>query len=380
MKYSMTTRLRHSPAMLSLVTMLCVLSGAAYAQEQSAVRVGVLAPLSGPFEMLGRQIEQGVTLALQRAASTWSFDVIAVDDACEEETGRDAANQLIGAQVDLVIGGVCWRPASAAAAVLSANQIPFYASGVRYPGLTDEGLAGVFRINGRDDDQGRFLADAIASGLIDPLIGGSAAQRPIVLLYTESTYGRPLAEAVRDGLDEAGITLALYEPFDAQSGMDRAAVRAQAEDPGLVVVLAGQADTALVVSALRERLSDVAIVTGDSALTAEFPLLASDAAHGVVLSRPTAWRGVAVQAQTERVAQLEADVQQALFGLILPSFAATQVALAQLAAGVASGQSAPIETILGPLTFAPNGDAELPSFELWQWRDGAIWPFEPPIN
>jgi branched-chain amino acid transport system substrate-binding protein len=349
--------------MVGLAFALPGLSVPSLAQDIPPVRIGILGPLSGPFEPLGRQIERGVRLAL--AADGRSAEIILADDGCEEGQGRDAGNRLIGAQVDIVIGGVCWRPALAARDVLNAQGVPFLASGVRYPGLTEEGYADVLRVNGRDDGQAGVLADAVLSGALDSLVGGNATLRPIVLLYDEGSYGRPLAEETQAMLLSAGVSLALFEPFDAQSGLDRAAVRAQAEVPGLVIILAGQADTALMISALRSRMPGIAVLAGDSALTAEFPLLAGPAAEGVVFARPTEWRGRAWLEGHE-------GPDDPLLGLVVTSLAATQVALAQI-----DGLGAPYPTVLGPLTFSEVGEADLPSFELWQWRDGLVWPFLP---
>lgn len=363
---------------LTISTALLCASSAGFAQTSNSatqsLHIGILAPFSGPFEQLGRQVERGVNQAIDvyGPASGLSITVTTADDGCDEAGGRDAANRLIGAQVDVVIGGVCWRPALAARDVLNLQDVPFYASGVRHGGLTDDDLQGVLRINGRDDDQARYLANALLDGSLDELIGGSLRRRALVILYTDGSYGRTLAEGVRDIAGPAGLNVAMYEAFEPDEGIVQAAERAQAEDPGLVMVLAGQADSALMVSALRDELGDTPILAGDSVLTPEFPLLAGEGAEGVVFARPTAWRG---EVRADDLALLEGDTPGALLGLVAPSIAATQVALAQ-AAGQGDG---PYETVLGSLSFEENGDADLPSFQLWQWRSGTVWPLDAPV-
>lgn len=356
------------------MAMLCA-SPTASAQDSSqspqTLHIGILSPFSGPFEPLGRQVERGVVLAVEAYAerSGVSVTITNADDRCDEAGGRDAANQLLGAQVDVVVGGVCWRPALAARDVFALQGIPFYASGVRYGGLTDDEVAGVLRINGRDDEQGAFLAEALIDGALDELIGGSLRQRPLVILYTDGSYGRTLAEAVRESANDADLEVAMYEAFEPDEGMLVAASRAQAEDPGLVMVLAGQADSALMVSALRDELEDTPILAGDSVLTPEFPLLAGEGAEGVVFARPTVWRG---HVKADDLAALEGEDVGSLLGLVAPSIAATQVALAH-----AQGQrEAPYNTVLGALNFEANGDVLLPGFELWQWRSGTVWPLD----
>lgn len=356
-------------AFLSLAGFIAAPSNA---QDQTgapdALHIGVLAPLSGPFEVLGRQVEQGVQLALEGLSDASSIIVTAVDDGCDEERGRDAANQLVGAQVDVVVGGVCWRPAVSARNVFAFADIPFVSSGVRYQSFTDEADGPVYRLSGRDDDQARYLADAILDGSLDGLIGGPARNRPLVLFYTDGNYGRTLAEGVEEALGDEGVTLALYQAFAPDDDLAELASLAQAEGAGLVIVLAGQADSALLADQLHRSLADVPVLAGDSVMTSEFRLMAADGVEGVVFARPTPWRSLVDE---ETLAELEGDELGSMAGLILPSMAATQVALQ-----LVEGDGEPFETVLGPIRFDTLGDANVPSFQLWQWRDDLIWPFE----
>ncbi|MEM6383846.1 MAG: ABC transporter substrate-binding protein [Pseudomonadota bacterium] len=335
---------------LRLFGLLCAFSfafGSVTSSAQEPIHIGIMAPLSGPFAPLGAQVQAGVEQAIER--SELDVRISAVDDECNEEQGRAAANQLIGAGVDFVVGGVCWRPATAALAVLAFEDIPFFASGVRYGPLTDDAMPGsVFRLNGRDDHQARFLADKLIEGALDLEVGHAFSAANTVILFTDGSYGRTLAEEVAEKLTDVGRAPALNESFDAENGLDRAAGRTRAEDPDIVMVFAGQADTALMVSALRQRGVDVPIVTGDSAMTSEFPLLADGAADGVVFPRPWSFGA----------------------GLVEPSIAATEVGIARF-----SGQeTGPYQTTVGELSFAENGDVDVAGYLLWTWRNGAIWP------
>lgn len=357
----------------AFLSVLCFVGMPANAQDQvgepETIHIGVLAPLSGPFEVLGRQVEQGVALALEGLPDQANITVTAVDDGCDEERGRDAANQLVGAQVDVVVGGVCWRPAVSARNVFAFADIPFVSSGVRYQSFTDEADGPVFRLSGRDDDQARYLADAILDGSLDDLVGGPARDRPLVLFYTDGNYGRTLAEGVEDALGEDGVTLALYQAFAPDDDLSELTSLAEAEGAGLVIVLAGQADSALLADQLHQSLPEVPVLAGDSVMTSEFRLMAADGVEGVVFARPTPWRSLVDDGV---LSELEREELGSMAGLILPSMAAAQVALQ-----LVDGDEAPFETVLGSIRFDANGDANVPSFQLWQWRDDLIWPFEP---
>ncbi|MFK7793463.1 MAG: branched-chain amino acid ABC transporter substrate-binding protein [Devosiaceae bacterium] len=347
---------------------LCALTASASAQDATDLHIGILAPLSGPFEPLGRQVERGVALATEGLDGV---TVTAVDDGCDEEQGRDAANQLVGAQVNVVVGGVCWRPANAARDVFAFANIPFVASGVRYETFTDDADGLIYRLNGRDDGQAQVLAAAILDGTMDGLVGGPAHNRPLVLFYTDGNYGRTLAEGVQEALNADDVDLALYEAFTGEGDMASLAERAEAEGAGLVMILAGQADSAVLADAIAQRLPDVPVLAGDSVMTGEFRLMAGEGSNGVVFARPTSWRALLDE---DALAQIEGDTPGSAAGLVLPSMAATQVALRLL-----EEVEGPFETVLGDIAFDANGDADVPDFQLWQWRDGRIWPLEAPV-
>ena len=311
------------PARPAILACLLLLAAPLAQAQDEPLHIGVLAPLSGPFAPLGAQVREGVARGLAFEGVT--AQVTAVDDGCDEERGRAAANQLVGAGVDVVIGGVCWRPAVAARDVLAFEAIPFIASGVRYGGLTGPGVAGVLRLAGRDDLQSSDLARAITQGALDTLAGRPVARGDIAILHTEGSYGRTLADGLVAALDAQGLAPALAESFDPEEGLERAAARARTENPVLVVVLAGQADTALMVSALRDAGVAAPLLTGDSAMTAEFPLLAGEAAEGVVFTRPTPWRSLIDEPTRARI-EGEGPL---LLGLEWPTMAAVQVALAR---------------------------------------------------
>src|SRR5690606_24887189 len=72
-----------------------MLTGGAHAEQPAA---GIVAPLSGPSELLGKQILTGATLAAGKQASLTD-----ADDACTAEGGANAARMLVQAGVKVAI-------------------------------------------------------------------------------------------------------------------------------------------------------------------------------------------------------------------------------------------------------------------------------------
>ena len=80
--------------------------------------------------------------------------------------------------------------------------MPYMAASATNPKLTDEGGASIYRLRGRDDQVAARIADDLANNWGD---------KPIAIIHDGQTYGRYLAETVRQQLHEHGIEEAAYE-------------------------------------------------------------------------------------------------------------------------------------------------------------------------
>src|SRR5690606_21540418 len=93
------------------------------------VLVGVVAPLSGPFSLLGRQLRDGALDAI--AAASIEFRPVIADDRCSAEGGAAAGELLAGQGVVAVIGFLCGEAMEAAMPPLADASIPVLTPGVR---------------------------------------------------------------------------------------------------------------------------------------------------------------------------------------------------------------------------------------------------------
>ena len=123
----------------------CLAAGTAAAEPQ---RIGIAAPLSGPSEILGRQVVAGATAAAEDA----TLEV--VDDACTGAGGAAAAQRFVAARVRAVVGFLCAEAIEAALPILEDAGIPVITPGVRVDRLTDKRPKTgwlVYRLAPRDD-------------------------------------------------------------------------------------------------------------------------------------------------------------------------------------------------------------------------------------
>lgn len=365
----------------SLFACLALLLATHAAPAMADIRIMAVGPMTGPYQALGKQIRAGVETAVDALNARGGIDgerivVDIEDDACKPDNATAAANRAVGRGDALVVGHVCAEAAIAASSVYADNKVLAITPAVTANRFTDS-RAGptLFRLAARDDAQG-------------PAAGAFLAERfgnkRIAVLNDGSPYGKPLAEATKQAMNEAGKREARLDTFDPGAKEYNALADRLIADAIDVVFIGGdQGDIALILKTLRDKGSQAIVMGGDALATTEFRNAAGDAADGTLLTFFTDWRQQA-SAKDVNAALRAAGVEPQ--GYVLPAYAAVQLwAEARRTNGSAGGEdvastlsTTSTPTVLGPLAFDGKGDAQLAGFSIFRWQDGALVPESSP--
>jgi branched-chain amino acid transport system substrate-binding protein len=195
---------------MSVVVLALLVSGAALgAGAQGApIKIGVPVPLSGGNAKMGDDIAKAATLA----AEEWNakggvlgrkVEIVSFDDACDAQQSVTAAHKLIDAGVVAVAGGYCSSAAIPASAVYHDAGVAFVADASSNPKLTDQGFENVFRVIGRDDQQGPYAAGFMLSKL---------HAKKIAIIHDNTVYAKGLADATRAALQgKPGVQIVFFD-------------------------------------------------------------------------------------------------------------------------------------------------------------------------
>ncbi len=178
----------------------------------STIKIGVAQPLSGNLATLGQDMLNGVTLAVEELnrdkfnikGKLVTFEVVAVDDRANAQTGVEVAQKLVDDGVVAVIGHLNSGVSIAAAPVYAAKNIAQLAISTN-PKYTELGFPTTFRLVANDTLQ----AKAIGSY--------SASQFPATRYATQddgTPYGKDLAVGAATQLKAAGKEVVLHGAFD----------------------------------------------------------------------------------------------------------------------------------------------------------------------
>ena len=361
----------------------CLLAGAlalACSSAQAEVKIGFANPLSGAYALSGGRNRMAVELAVERLNDAGGvlgepLALVAVDDACGLQRAVEAAYELVTAGVVMVVGHMCSHSSLLAAGVYEAADVVMISPSSTHPRLTEEGRRNIFRLNGRDDEQGRLAAD---------LLTRNWPGEAIAIVHDGSTYGQGLASQTRLHLRAVGVQEALYQVYPA-GAPDHAELAAQLKAAAIEVLYIGGygPDAARILHAVRARGDDLQLVGGDGLGMDEFWTIAGRLGEGTLFSaRP-------VPAALPAVAEVLAEFRVSGLGSRsggIAAYAAVEVwaqaveraASLELPAVADMLRRGRFATVLGPVAFDGKGDLEGASWQWHRWSAGGHLPLREP--
>jgi branched-chain amino acid transport system substrate-binding protein len=347
----------------------------AASQSHAEVKIGLAAPLTGPYAWAGGVTERGAEVAISDLNASGGvlgeqIEMITADDYCDGEQAVAAADKLVAATVVAVFGHQCSNAAIPASEIYSDAGILMITAGATNPKLTEQGLANVFRTVGRDDLQGRIAGDLLADHW---------GSRPIAVLHDGQVYGIGLAQETKKRLNERGIAEAMFEAVEPGKP-DYWDIVQKMRAKGVEVLYFGgyQAEAALIIRQAREHGYELQLVAGDGISNEDFGLIAGPASDGTLMTNSPLPSGA-------EVAELAARFTEGLrppFGI----YAAFQVwAQAVEKAGTfetklvaAALRGHQFDTVLGRIGFDQKGDVAGHETFVWHvWKDGTYAPVAP---
>src|SRR5581483_11109644 len=139
------------------------LAGTASAQ----VKIGVGGPITGGSAAFGAQLKNGVDQAVEDINAAGGIlgqkiTVVTGDDRADPKEGVSVANKFVGDGVKFVVGHFNSGVTIPSPEVLQENGVLEITPAATNPKVTDRGMWNIFRVCGRDDQQG-VVAGAIVA-------------------------------------------------------------------------------------------------------------------------------------------------------------------------------------------------------------------------
>lgn len=378
-------RLKTTAAALALA--LTLVGGA-----RADVKFGVAGPLTGGSAAFGAQLKQGVEQAVNDINAAGGIlgekiELFVGDDRGDPKEGVSVANKFVGDGVKFVIGHFNSGVTIPSSEVLADNGVLAITPAATNPKVTERGLWNIFRVCGRDDQQG---------GMAGAIIADKYKGKRVAVIHDKTTYGQGLADETRKAMNAKGIKEVLYEGVNKDDKDFTALVsKLKAANPDLVY-WGGLHDTGgLILRQMNAQGLRAPLMGGDGLADDEFAAIAGPGAEGTLMTFSPDPRTNPKNKAIVEVFRSRGFEPQAY---TLYSYAAVQIMKQaaeeaksldpqKVAEVIRSGR--PFDTVLGTLSFDKKGDVsdqgylvdgkKKDRYVLYTWKkgpDGKISYFE----
>ncbi len=202
--------------------------------DDGLLRIGILLPSSGEGASIGQSARAAVRVAVERANSTGGInghpvELVIRDEGTDAATAAASLQQMIDAQVDVVIG-----PASSNAALALVSSMLTADVAACSPSASALALDALparkmfFRTIASDSLQADAMAEVVEQ------TGEGSAQ----IAFVDDAYGRPLAQALRAALQRRSLKVTAFVGFAVDDDeFAPEARRLMASDAGAIALI-----------------------------------------------------------------------------------------------------------------------------------------------
>lgn len=258
---------------------------AAAPKPEVTVKLGHVAPMTGPQAHLGQDNENGARLAIEElnaqhleiGGSPVKFELMAEDDQADPKQGTIVAQKLVDAKVNGVIGHLnsgTTIPASKLYADAGIPQISGSSTAVAY---TQQGFKTAFRVMANDAQQGKALGDFAAEH----------GFKTVAVIDDRTAYGQGLADEFRKAAEAAGLKVVASE-YTNDKATDFKAILTKIKSKKADLVFFGGMDAqgGPMVKQMKELGLKAHFLGGDGVCTPKFMELGGAGAEGNYCSLP----------------------------------------------------------------------------------------------
>ncbi|BCB97198.1 branched chain amino acid ABC transporter substrate-binding protein [Dissulfurispira thermophila] len=341
-------------------------------KKDDTIKIGIAGPMTGPQAKMGNDFRNGVAIAVEEWNSKGGvlgkkIDIIIGDDQSDPKQAVSVANKLVNEGVAGIVGhfnSSCSIPASD---VYNRAGIPMITPASTNPQLTERGYRGIFRVCGRDDQQGKVAAIFAMNKL---------KIKKLAIIHDKTTYGQGLADEFKKNLSSA-VEIVYYGGI-TQGDKDFKTILTSIKEkkPEMIYFGGIYPETGLLVKQSREISLNIPFMSGDGSIDPKFIEIAGEkAAEGTYLTfSPDPKNIPAAKEFLEKYSVRFGDVGP----YSIYAYDAMNILLtAMKEAGTADGKVV-IEKLhsmeflgaLGKIRFTENGDITGSPYVIWVTKNG----------
>jgi branched-chain amino acid transport system substrate-binding protein len=257
------------------------ITAATAATATAQVKLAVGGPITGPSAATGAQMKNGVDQAaadINAAGGILGQKVVVSygDDVSDPKQGVSVANKFSADGVKFVIGHYNSGVTIPSSEVYQENGILQITPASTNPTVTERKMWNIFRVCGRDDQQGQVAGEYIAKHF---------KGKKIAIVHDKTTYGKGLADETRKTMGKAGMKDVLYEGVNTGE-KDYSALVSKIKQSGADLIYWGGLYTegGLIVRQMRDQGVKAPLMGGDGITSDEFASIGGPGVEGTLMT------------------------------------------------------------------------------------------------
>lgn len=351
--------------------------------DDNTTPVAIVGPITGQYASFGQQMKNGGDMAIADINAAGGvlgkkLDLSIGDDACDPKQAVAVANQMTGAGVKLVAGHYCSGSSIPASKVYAESDMVQISPASTNPTFTDDRAGpNIYRVCGRDDQQGGVAGKYLASHLGD---------KNIAFVDDKTAYGKGLAEETKKAMNAAGKQPAMEESITAGE-KDYSALVSKLKQANIDVVFFGgyHTEAGLIIRQMRDQGMSTILMGGDALITQEFWSITGDAGEGTLMTfSPDPRKNPAAAEVVKRFKDKGIEPE----GYVLYTYAALQAwrqaaekaKSVEMTEVVKAMNDTEFDTVIGKFKFNDKGDPNLPPYAVYRWSNGTYEQIDPPAS
>jgi len=355
---------------------LALVAAVAFAgSAQAQIKFGVTGPFTGPNASFGAQIKNGVEQAVAdvNAAGGINGQKITLsygDDVSDPKQGVSIANKFTSEGIKFVFGPFNSGVTMPSSEVYQENGAILITPSATNPKITERGMWNMFRVCGRDDQQGLVAGEYILKNF---------KGKKIAVVHDKTTYGQGLADEMRKKLNAGNMKEVLYEGINIGE-KDFSALVSKIKASGADLVYFGGVVTegGLIVRQMRDQGIKAPLMGGDGITSDEFAAIGGPGTEGTLMTygpdprkKPEA-KAIVDKFRTSKKFEPESYTlySYAMVQIVQQAAAdAKSLDPKKVADVMHSGKK--FKTVIGDIAFDKKGDVTRLDYVVYVWKKNA---------
>jgi branched-chain amino acid transport system substrate-binding protein len=271
---------KHRNIAMRLKSALCLftlsLTASLVTAQETIIKIGHAAPLSGQIAHLGKDNENAARMAIDVlnakgisiAGKKAKFVLLPEDDAANPQQATSVAQKLVDAKVNGIIGHLNSGTTIPASKIYNDAGIPQISPSATNPKYTQQGFKGAFRVVANDGQLGGTLGRYAAAAL---------NAKSVAIIDDRTAYGQGVADEFAKSAKAAGVNLVARQyTNDKATDFNAILTAIKGKNPDLIFFGGMDAVGGPMLRQMKQLGITAKFMGGDGICTEQLPALAGD--------------------------------------------------------------------------------------------------------